>query len=231
MSTLLDFDNPWPGPDSFGTADAAFFLGRDGEIEQLLHLVQRTRCVILYGASGLGKTSLINAGLVPRFPRDELFPVPIRISYVAGSPPVAEQLQAKIVASRPDGMPKPDPKQTAWEYLHRRNEPIEGAQPVFIFDQFEELFTIGAGTEQAAQLVEELKGLIEETPPLSVRQDLDLHPERPASCHFSATTHGCSSASARIFCTGLSRYAVKSRRSFTTATGLAISTGKPRWRW
>jgi WD40 repeat protein len=184
MSTLLDFDNPWPGPDSFGTADAAFFLGRDGEIEQLLHLVQRTRCVILYGASGLGKTSLINAGLVPRFPRDELFPVPIRISYVAGSPPVAEQLQAKIVASRPDGMPKPDPKQTAWEYLHRRNEPIEGAQPVFIFDQFEELFTIGAGTEQAAQLVEELKGLIEETPPLSVRQDLDLHPEKARELSF-----------------------------------------------
>jgi WD40 repeat protein len=184
MSTLLDFDNPWPGPDSFGTADAAFFLGRDTEIAQLLHLVQRERCVILYGASGLGKTSLINAGLVPRFPHEELFPVPIRIGYCSGSPPVAEQLQTKIAASRPDGLPKPDSRQTAWEYLHRRNEPIEGAQPVFIFDQFEELFTIGVGTEQAAQLVEEIKGLVEGTPPLSVRQELDLHPEKARELSF-----------------------------------------------
>src|SRR5678816_3921581 len=95
----LDLDHPWPGPDSFRTQDAAFFRGRDGEIKQLLQLVRRERSVVLYGASGLGKTSLINAGLIPRL-GDDYFAVPIRISYVAGAPSVSEQLQTEILRSR-----------------------------------------------------------------------------------------------------------------------------------
>lgn len=159
MTTSLDFDHPWPGPDSFGTADAIFFRGRGREVEELLRLIENAGCVVLFGASGLGKTSLINAGLVPRVPPERYFAVPIRIAYTKSAPSVASQIQAEIVASRPSGqvLPKPDASQTAWEYLHRRHEPIEGAQPLFIFDQFEELFTIGAGTEQASQLVQELK--------------------------------------------------------------------------
>lgn len=187
--TALDLDHPWPGPDSFRTRDAAFFRGRDSEIKQLLQLVRRERSVILYGASGLGKTSLIHAGLIPRL-GDDYFAVPIRVSYVAGAPQVSEQLQTEILRGRAGpGMPRPRPHRTAWELLHLRDEPIEGAQPLLIFDQFEELFTIGAGTPQAGELIDELKALIEGVPPASVRDRLERHPEEARSLSFQRRGH------------------------------------------
>ena len=189
MTAALDLDHPWPGPDSFRTQDAAFFRGRDGEIKQLLQLVRRERSVVLYGASGLGKTSLIHAGLIPRL-GDDYFAVPIRISYVAGAPSVSEQLQTEILRSRVGpGMPRPRPHRTAWELLHLRDEPVEGAQPLLLFDQFEELFTIGAGTPQAAELIEELKALIEGVPPMSVRDRLERNPDEARSLSFQRKGH------------------------------------------
>jgi WD40 repeat protein len=190
MTASLDIDHPWPGPDSFRARDAAFFRGRDTEIKQLLPLVRRARSVVVFGASGLGKTSLINAGVVPRLAADEYFAVPIRISYVAGAPSVSEQLQTEIMRSRSGpGMPTPRPNRTAWELLHLRDEPIEGAQPLLIFDQFEELFTIGTGTPQAAQLLEELKALIEGAPPASVRERLEQFPDEARALAFQRKDH------------------------------------------
>ncbi|HET9624111.1 MAG TPA: AAA family ATPase [Kofleriaceae bacterium] len=185
MTAALDPDHPWPGPASFRTQDAAFFHGRDAEVDQLQRLLRRARAVVLYAASGLGKTSLINAGLIPALDRDAHFAVPIRISYVAGAPPVGEQIQAEIVRARGrDDVPEIRADRTAWEYLHRRDAEIAGAQPLLIFDQFEELFTLGRGTPQAAQLVEELQGLIEDVPPASVRARLDRAPDEARQLAF-----------------------------------------------
>jgi WD40 repeat protein len=190
MTAALDIDHPWPGPDSFRAQDAPFFRGRDTEIGQLLRLIRQTRSVVLYGASGLGKTSLINAGVMPRLDGNEYFAVPVRICYVRDALSVSEQLQADIIAcSGGREMPKPRPGRTAWELLHLRDEPIKGAQPLLIFDQFEELFTIGTGTPQAAQLVEELKGLIEGVPPTSVRERLEQYPDEARSLSFQRNDH------------------------------------------
>ena len=190
MIAPLDTDHPWPGPASFRIQDAAFFRGRDGEIQQLLTLIRRSRSVVLYGASGLGKTSLVNAGVIPRLGADEYFAVPIRICYHADALPVAEQIQSEILHCRSgEGMPAPRPRITAWEFLHLRDEPIEGAQPLLIFDQFEELFTIGRGTPQAAQLIEELKALVEDVPPASVRERLERFPEQARAFSFQRTKH------------------------------------------
>jgi hypothetical protein len=190
MTATLDIDHPWPGPDSFRAQDAAYFRGRENEIKQLSQLIHRARSVVLYGASGLGKSSLINAGLVPRLSVTEYFAVPIRISYVASAPSVSEQLQSRILDSRSGpGMPRPRPQRTAWELLHLRAEPIEGPQPLLIFDQFEELFTIGARTPQAAQLIEELRALIEGTPPTAVRERLERNPEEARSLSLQRKGH------------------------------------------
>jgi energy-coupling factor transporter ATP-binding protein EcfA2 len=42
------------------------FYGRDKEVERLLQILQKDKLVTLIGSSGSGKTSLINAGLIPR---------------------------------------------------------------------------------------------------------------------------------------------------------------------
>jgi hypothetical protein len=56
---------PYRGIQPFRYFDHAIFLAREDEIEELVDLVAIYRGVLLYGASGDGKSSLINAGLLP----------------------------------------------------------------------------------------------------------------------------------------------------------------------
>jgi hypothetical protein len=65
----------YPGLRSFEAEDAAAFFGRPYEIEQLVDLLHPTlrrapgRVVAIIGPSGSGKSSLLNAGLLPRLNR------------------------------------------------------------------------------------------------------------------------------------------------------------------
>src|SRR5215472_11241246 len=81
----VDADNPWPGLFSFTEADADFFRGRDGEIDALDSLVDRGRLTVLFGLSGLGKSSLLLAGLFPHLRRRELLPVYVRLGFQDGA--------------------------------------------------------------------------------------------------------------------------------------------------
>ncbi len=55
--------NPYPGPRAFQHGEALF--GRERETAQLLDLLIAERVVLLYAPSGAGKTSLVQAALVP----------------------------------------------------------------------------------------------------------------------------------------------------------------------
>jgi WD40 repeat protein len=57
--------NPYVGPPPFKEADAARFFGRDKEAQLLLDMVRSERVVLLFSQSGAGKTSLLNARLIP----------------------------------------------------------------------------------------------------------------------------------------------------------------------
>ncbi len=70
--TLLEGRPPYPGLEPFEHEDAAVFFGREAEIRDCLaalrHLQQfgGYRTLVVLGASGSGKSSLIRAGVVPR---------------------------------------------------------------------------------------------------------------------------------------------------------------------
>lgn len=57
--------NPYPGLRPFEAHESHLFFGRDGEVDQLLERLQRTRIVTVLGTSGSGKSSLLRAGLLP----------------------------------------------------------------------------------------------------------------------------------------------------------------------
>ncbi len=57
--------NPYVGPRAFTHDDADLFFGRPREIRDLTSLVIAHPAVLLYGASGAGKSSLLNAGVIP----------------------------------------------------------------------------------------------------------------------------------------------------------------------
>ena len=69
--------SPYPGLKAFEEADAAVFFGRQTEIQRGMELLQRVRryegaqVVLVLGPSGIGKSSLVRAGLLPRCRRDQ----------------------------------------------------------------------------------------------------------------------------------------------------------------
>jgi len=57
--------NPFPGLRPFKTEERFLYFGREGQSEAILRRLTDNRLVVLVGPSGSGKSSLINAGLLP----------------------------------------------------------------------------------------------------------------------------------------------------------------------
>jgi len=66
-SEFKDLDDcPWPGPRPLRASDGAHLLvGREQEITNFRHEVATYRLILMTGESGVGKTSLLEAGLIP----------------------------------------------------------------------------------------------------------------------------------------------------------------------
>ncbi len=58
--------NPYIGPRAFEQEESGYFFGRDEEIRILMGLVMARRIVLFFAKSGVGKSSLIRAGLIPK---------------------------------------------------------------------------------------------------------------------------------------------------------------------
>jgi WD40 repeat protein len=178
---FVDADNPWPGLAAFREGDHAFFHGREAETETLYTAVLRGRLTILFGLSGLGKTSLLQAGLFPRLREHGYLPVYLRLDYSHESPPLALQVKTAVLAAAAEARveaPVFAAAETLWECFHRQNARFWSARnrpvtPVLVFDQFEEAFTLGHrdAPEAAAtrSLLAELAELVEGRAPASVK--------------------------------------------------------------
>ena len=59
--------SPFKFLDSYEKSDKEQFFGRNKEIAQLYNALHTSNLMLLYGASGTGKTSLINCGLANEF--------------------------------------------------------------------------------------------------------------------------------------------------------------------
>ncbi|MEA2413418.1 MAG: hypothetical protein QOI58_75 [Thermoanaerobaculia bacterium] len=160
--TQLDRDNPWPGLESFEENAQDYFHGRETEAEDLLRRVADAPLTVLFGKSGLGKTSLLKAGLFPRLRARNFLPIHVRLDIRPEAPGLIEQLRdgllAEIARERVDGPPFAM-GETLWEYLHRAdlelwNEQNYPLTPVLVLDQFEEVFTLG---ERLPERVERFK--------------------------------------------------------------------------
>jgi hypothetical protein len=150
----LSRDNPWPGLASYDEASAAFFLGREAEREELLRLIHRAPVAVLYGQSGLGKTSLLQAGAFPCLRQEDLLPVYIRLDFGADSPELETQVRDLLLHALAqaggEASAAPEAGESLWAWLHRKDLDLWSARnrlltPLLAFDQFEELFALGRG--------------------------------------------------------------------------------------
>ena len=86
-SAAIDAEHPWLGLASFSEETLGYFYGREDEVAELSRRVQRKLLTVLFGQSGLGKTSILRAGIVPRLRPQGHCPVPVRAN--GPSPSVA----------------------------------------------------------------------------------------------------------------------------------------------
>jgi tRNA A-37 threonylcarbamoyl transferase component Bud32 len=63
---VADDRSPYPGLAAYGADDAERFFGREREIEALANRLVRSPLLAVLGPSGVGKSSFLHAGLVPR---------------------------------------------------------------------------------------------------------------------------------------------------------------------
>ena len=149
--------NPWAGLASYedpATAERKLkFCGRDDDSYDLARLIMGNVFVTLYGKSGIGKTSLLNAGVFPELREEQYSPVSLRLGIRDDVHPKSYQtmiLEAvKHAANKAETInviaEQHDQRSTdyLWNYFARHrfyDKDGEPTTPVFVFDQFEEVF-------------------------------------------------------------------------------------------
>lgn len=152
--------NPWIGLASYeenigGSVSQYKFCGRDRAIDEMYSYVENNILTTLYGKSGVGKSSLLQAGLFPRLRANNYFPVFIRFgldedgrSYVsvliARLKQELEKHGCSIAKTKHYAdLPSQDDESFLWHFFHShefygRNQQI--IYPILVIDQFEEIF-------------------------------------------------------------------------------------------
>ena len=183
----VDEQNPWLGLVSFTEETRGYFHGREEEAAELSRRVQRKLLTILFGQSGLGKTSILQAGLVPRLRPEGFCPVYVRLDYDPRSPSPSDQIKravfaATVAAGTWTQSGSAVSGETLWEFLHHRDDVLKDATgrtliPILIFDQFEEIFTLAqtddAGRRRAQEFLADLADLVENRPPVALEARID----------------------------------------------------------
>lgn len=86
--------NPWLGLESYKEGEILY--GRDDDIRDLTQCVLNDIDTLLYGKSGIGKSSILNAGILPAARRHGFLPVVIRLSHKEGHT-YLEQIREGII--------------------------------------------------------------------------------------------------------------------------------------
>jgi len=152
MSDLLQLDyipdSPFPGIDPFGYKDRNVFFARATEIRTLRRLIILYRGILLYSESGNGKSSLMNAGVIPCLAEDGFQAERIRVQPKRGEE-IVVQLSEKVGA---ETIYYPSIFASAKNmdrvilsvegFVAKLHQLPEDTRPLLIFDQFEEWVTL-----------------------------------------------------------------------------------------
>ena len=132
---------PFKGLASFGIGDARFFCGREQLVDDLVARLAERTLVGIIGPSGIGKSSLLRAGLLR--------------ALASGALPGSEQWP--IVVVRPGAHP-------AVELEAARSDLRDSLDDRYVVavDQFEELFTVCADEDERVAFVDALTAIADD---------------------------------------------------------------------
>lgn len=167
------YNNPWKGLNFYVEGDIIY--GRDMEILNLSHYIFNNTQTILYGRSGIGKSSILNAGIFPLARERNMIPVVIRLKHDNSEEYLSQIRKAMNDAGieiREILPPVMKSKESVWEFLHRHRfysstDKFE-IVPLLVFDQFEEIFTLQRQESKIREFFSEMADLFNNVKPLYV---------------------------------------------------------------
>jgi WD40 repeat protein len=165
--------NPFVGPRPLEKGQPIF--GRDLEIAQLFDMLCAERVVLLYSPSGAGKSSLIQAGLIPRLAEqfDVWKPVRVNLPLEPDADPAINRFVRSCNLGFEAGVPErlqrgKDIVSAMSLAQYAASRPLRPSAPkniALIFDQFEEILTVDPlGTETKRAFFSEFGKLLQDNP-------------------------------------------------------------------
>jgi len=140
-ATSTRIDCPYVGLRPFEEEHRSYFFGRERDQRLIIANLLAAPLTILYGASGVGKSSVLMAGVIPQLHRDRPR-TPVILFRDWARPDYAEALAARCVEAAwatAVNQPKPSPSLPLDEILRECGEAAK-ATVLVVFDQFEEYF-------------------------------------------------------------------------------------------
>ncbi len=176
----LDYEsNPWRGLRSYTKEQHHLFFGRTRVVTELVERVNRqgARFLAVVGASGSGKSSVVNAGLIPRI--------------CGGGDATANEDGVWWVVG--PIRPASDPLSMLERAQERSKECPAGMPRLLVIDQFEEIFTMCTDPEVQEQFLGTLSRWVDGSDPhlqILVTLRADFEPQVRASVLRDLLEHG-----------------------------------------
>lgn len=172
-SNTYSSNNPWNGLRTYYEGEVIY--GRSEEIHVLSLLILQSHQTVVYGRSGIGKSSILNAGIFPIIRKHGVFPVYIRFEHnveVSYLDQIKNAIRREIdkaggkikITKRIDKTGE----ESLWEFFHRidfHDEEGNMLKPMVVFDQFEEIFTLEKNKEKVNVFFRQLADLINNVMP------------------------------------------------------------------
>ena len=172
----------YPGPIYFSREEEKVFFGRDNDIKDLSQFIIRHKQVVLYSKSGVGKSSILQAGIIP-FLESE---TPEYICYYIRMDPWKGNIEEDPLESLVNALPSSSSNYlnnlyeldfSLWKKFKRRQFELDGkANFILVLDQFEELFYYPGDHIQS--FCKELCELIYNELPLRYQYALEAFPDK-----------------------------------------------------
>jgi hypothetical protein len=180
----------YPGVKPFETSEKELFFGRKRDIQDLYDLISLEKLVVLFGKSGYGKSSLLNAGIVPKLSLENETEEGYKIIHLRLGAFSEEKKDDKGNALQgrsfspvefvlhklaQTGETQADaaflesiaPETTLWSAFKSHQKATESLRFVLLFDQFEEFFTYPLAEQIAFK--QQLATLLYENIPQNIR--------------------------------------------------------------
>lgn len=164
-------ENPWKGLNFY--IEGELLYGRNVDIKKLGRIIFNSGITVIYGKSGIGKTSLLNAGIFPEARKKGVVPLMVRLKH-DGDLSYIDQIRQSLKYNNIELSEKVapiGPHETLWEFFHRHHFTDKSGEvitPMIVIDQFEEIFTLQKNPTIRRQFFNELADLVNDVMPIEI---------------------------------------------------------------